>query len=85
MRKHAHVPKQQLCAENPGIMMWLQGVEMDKRREIDEDLLGVNNLSEAREENLSVILREMSKNIKTLGESIKRLHEPELGLLGHES
>ena len=58
---------------------------MDEQRETDEDLLRVDNLSETGEENLTVILREMSNNMKTLGESIKRLHEPESGVLGHES
>jgi len=58
---------------------------MDEQRETDEDLLRFDNLSEIGEENLSMILREMSKNMKTLGESIKRLHEIESGLFGHES
>ena len=51
---------------------------MDEQRETDEDLLRFDNLSETGEENLSMILREMSNNMKTLGESIKRL-------FGHES
>ena len=86
MRKHAQVPKHQLCAEIPGMKTcFLEGVNMDEQPRTDEDLLRVDNLSEAGEENLSMILREMSNNMKTLGESIKRLHEPESGLLGHES
>ena len=86
MRKHAQVPKHQLCAEIPGIKTCsLEVVKMDEQLGTDEDLLRVDNLSKAEEENLSVILREMINNMKTLGESIKRLHEPESGPLGHES
>ena len=46
MRKHAPVPKHQLCAENPGIKTCLQGDKMDEQRETDEDLLRVDKLSE---------------------------------------
>ena len=86
MKKHAQVPKHQLCAEIPGIKTcFSEGVKMDEQPETDEYLLRVDNLSEVGEENLSMILKEMSNNMETLGESIKRLHEPESGLLGHES
>ena len=50
-----------------------------------KNLLRVENLLEAGKVNLSVLPREISNNMKTLGESIKRLHEPESGLIGHES
>ena len=50
-----------------------------------KNLLRVDNLLEAGKGNLSVIPREISYNMKTLGTSSKRLHEPESGLLGHES
>ena len=58
MRKYARVPKNMLCAENPGIKMYLQGVKMDKQREIGEDLLRVRNLPKTGEASLTVILKD---------------------------
>ena len=70
-----------MCAESPGVKTCLQGVKMDEQCETDENLLRFDNLSETGEENLSMMLREMSNNMKMLGASTKRLHESESGLL----
>ena len=62
---------------------------MEDNHESDEDLLREDNIADEKagqgNKDLAMILRTMNENMKMLGESMKRLHEPEPGSSGQGS
>ena len=62
---------------------------MEANLDIDEDILREDYQTEEQarqgKEDLAAILRSMNDNMKMLGESMKRLHEPEPGMSGQGS